>query len=120
MMNIAPKQEELEKKDQEKSKEETHKQQIEVMDKQLSQTEARHLDIVQILQLMEIAEQLLIAVYMDNMGAIFLASNQNTNNNDQMKHIDVHNSYHLIHEYGKTEWSKFNLWNQAKMMCIYS
>ena len=118
MMNIAPKQEELEKKDQERSKEETHKQQIEVTDKQLSQTEVRHLDIVQILQLMEIAEQQLITVYMDNMGAIFLASNQNTNNNDQMKHMDVH--YLLIHEYGKTEWSKFNLWNQAKMMCIYS
>ena len=49
----------------------------------------------QILQLMEIVLQLPIAVYADNMGAIFLTINQNTS--DQTKHMDVH--YHSISEY---------------------
>ena len=42
---------------------------------------------IQILGSMEIAVQLLFTVYVDNIGAIFLANNQNTN--DQMKHVDV-------------------------------
>ena len=51
--------------------------------------------IVQLLSNMEIQVELLIKVYVDNVGTIFLANNQTTS--DRTKHVDV--QYHFIQEY---------------------
>ena len=51
--------------------------------------------IVQLLSDMEIQVELPIKVYVDNVGAIFLANNQTTS--DRTKHVDVR--YHFIREY---------------------
>ena len=48
-----------------------------------------------VLQSMEIEVTLPITVFMDNIGAKFLASNHTTS--DPTKHVDIR--YHLIHEY---------------------
>ena len=53
---------------------------------------------------MEIVVQLPITVYVDNIGVIFLANDQNTS--DQMKHVYVH--YHLICEYVEHEVIKIH------------
>ena len=53
--------------------------------------------IIMVLQSMEIEVELPITVYVDNIGAIFLAVSHTTS--DRMKHMDIY--YHLICEYGE-------------------
>ena len=61
----------------------------------LSEVVTTFMFIVMVLQSMEIEVALPITVYVDNIGATFLANNHTTS--DCTKHMDI--SYHLVHEY---------------------
>ena len=61
--------------------------------------------IVMVLQLMDIDDELLITIYVDNIGAIVLLNNHTTSN--PTKHVDI--CYHLIHEYVEDGMVKFKL-----------
>ena len=67
------------------------------------------------LQSMENEVELPITVYVDNIGAIFLANNCTTS--DHTKHMDIY--YHLIHEYVEDGMVKIKFVKSKKTMSIY-
>ena len=66
------------------------------------------------LQSMEIEVELPITVYVDNIGAIFLANNCTTS--DHTKHMDIH--YHLILESVEDEMVKIKFLKSKKTIPI--
>ena len=71
--------------------------------------------IVMVLQLMEIDDELLITVYVDNIGAIVLLNNHTTSN--PTIHVDI--CYHLIHEYVEDGMVKFKFLKSEETTLIY-
>ena len=65
---------------------------------------------------MEIAIQLPITVYVDNMGAIFLVNNQNMS--DQMKSMDIW--YHLLCEHMEDGMIKIQFVKSSNINVDYS